>query len=380
MKPDNSHLSYYGRWLLAGAIIGLLFLVLHGDVKLPSILTDSSSDSTGIPASGFSAAIERAAPAVVSISTYTYVENQAAAKQSKQSLSERFLAKGSPHAPKRKTLSTSGSGVIINTDGYIVTNYHVIKDNDEIRIRLSDGRIILGDQIGSDPDTDLAVVKINADKLPAIKIGNSKKLKVGDIVLAIGDPFNIGQTVTQGILSATGRSHVSQNTYENFLQTDAAINPGNSGGALINSRGEIIGINSNIYSNTGNFQGISFAIPIDLALQVSRQIIQNGYVVRGWLGVEGQDISPQLVNSIAIQSLHGILITDVDADGPGDKAGLRPGDIITRINNHEIYTATDILNLVAAGRPGDIFQIEGLRKRQSFITRVKLGQRPLMSH
>ena len=210
-------------------------------------------------------------------------------------------------------------------------------------------------------------------------MADMEQLRVGDIVLAIGDPFAIGQTVTQGIISATGRTRVSQNTYENFIQTDAAINPGNSGGALINTRGEIVGINSNIFSSTGNFQGISFAIPIDLARQVAEEIIQFGYVVRGWLGVEGQELTSKILRTVGIDSMHGILITDVDKNGPGDQAGLKNGDIITRINMQEIFSTKDILNMIAAGRPGDVFLIEGLRQRQSFMTRAVLGQRPVMS-
>ena len=192
-------------------------------------------------------------------------------------------------------------------------------------------------------------------------------------------PFSIGQTVTQGIISATGRTSVTQNTYENFIQTDAAINPGNSGGALINTNGEIVGINSNIYSNTGNFQGISFAIPIDLAQQVAEQIIQNGYVIRGWLGVEGQEVTAEISRSLELDQVHGILITDIDKNGPGDLAGLKNGDIITLINQKEIINTNDILNLIAAGRPGDEFLVEGIRQRQSFTTKAILGQRPLMS-
>ena len=213
----------------------------------------------------------------------------------------------------------------------------------------------------------------------ALKIANIHQMRVGDVVLAIGDPFSIGQTVTQGIISATGRTRVSQNTYENFIQTDAAINPGNSGGALINTRGELVGINSNIFSSTGSYQGISFSIPIDLAKQVAESIIEHGYVVRGWLGVEGQELTQEVLQRLDLGTRHGILITDVDANGPGDQAGLRRGDIITRINQSRIANTSDVLNMIAAGRPGDEFLIEGIRERQSFMTTAVLGQRPLMS-
>jgi len=244
---------------------------------------------------------------------------------------------------------------------------------------MSNGKVAEAKLIGSDPETDLAVLKIDLKNLPTLDIADISQIHVGDVVLAIGDPFAIGQTVTQGIISATGRTRVSLNTYENFIQTDAAINPGNSGGALINTEGEIVGINSNIFSSTGNFQGISFAIPIDLAHQVAEQIIKHGYVVRGWLGAEGQELTPQILRSLELNSAHGILVTSIDKDGPGDKAGLERGDIITKINQQDIYNTNDILNLIADGKPGDVFLIEGLRQRQSFMTRAVLGQRPIMS-
>ena len=203
--------------------------------------------------------------------------------------------------------------------------------------------------------------------------------KIGDIALAIGYPFTIGQTVTQGIISATGRSRVSSNTYENFLQTDAAINPGNSGGALINSSGEIIGINSLIYTKTGGFQGIGFAIPIDIALKVLNQIKEHGYVVRGWLGVEGQEVNAEILKQLNLTANRGILITSLDQGGPADNAGLKSGDIITHINNKEISTVNDIMNVVADGRPGESIEISGIRKRQSFMTNIILGERPMNS-
>ena len=243
---------------------------------------------------------------------------------------------------------------------------------------LNDGRSAEARLVGTDPDTDLAVLKIELDNLPEVKIANLKKLNIGDVVLAIGYPFRIGQTVTQGIISATGRNQVSQNTYENFLQTDAAINPGNSGGSLINTRGEIVGINSLIYTETGNFNGIGFAIPIDLASDVMKQITENGYVIRGWLGVEGQNVPLQTLQSIDLQ-VQGVLITGVDEGGPGNKAGLKVGDIITHINQIDIKDTADVLDMIAAGRPGDNFRIDGLRERQSFSVDAVLGQRPMRS-
>jgi Do/DeqQ family serine protease len=368
---------YFLAWLVLGAFLGVMVLLYRGDVSL--LLNPSNSQQTPTyPVAGYAEAVMKAAPAVVSIQTIVW--SKTIDTNTPDSLTTpSFLSQNSPHRPKRQAETTSGSGVIIKNSGYVLTNYHVISDRDEVRVRLSDGRVAAAKLIGSDPDTDLAVLKINLKDLPSLTIADANKYRVGDIVLAIGDPFAIGQTVTQGIISATGRTRVSQNTYENFIQTDAAINPGNSGGALINTQGEIVGINSNIFSSTGNYQGISFAIPIDLAQKVAEQIIKHGFVVRGWLGVEGQELTSQVLETVELKSVHGILITDVDQAGPGDIAGLKRGDIITKINEKEISSTVDILNLVAAGRPGDEFIIEGIRQRQSFATTAVLGQRPIMS-
>jgi Do/DeqQ family serine protease len=384
--PKQKHtFVYFIAWLVIGVFLGLIILLVRGDISLDINKYDNSISATTDTAvatqgehRGFSDAVVKAAPAVVSIQTIIWSEPDTE-NPSEEKLLQSFLGKNSPHRPKKQAETGSGSGVIIQSDGYILTNYHVIKQRDEIRVRLSDGRVAKAELIGSDPDTDIAILKIDFKNLPSLQIADMNQLKVGDIVLAIGDPFAIGQTVTQGIISATGRTRVSQNTYENFIQTDAAINPGNSGGALINTRGEIVGINSNIFSSTGNFQGISFAIPIDLARQVAEEIIQYGFVVRGWLGVEGQELSSQILRTVDLDSLHGILITEVDKGGPGDLAGLKNGDIITKINHQDILNTNDILNMIAAGRPGDEFIIEGLRMRQSFMTKAILGQRPLMS-
>jgi len=387
MQKQKHTFLYFFAWLVIGVFFGLVILLYRGDIRLdfktaaPDSIINPAPDNPSTNAyRGYADAVKKAAPAVVSIQTIIWTEPEAETETLLQEqIIQRFLGKNSPHSPQKQAETSSGSGVIIKSNGYILTNYHVIKQRDEIRVRLNDGRVAKALQIGSDPDTDLAILKIDLENLPTLQIADISQLRVGDIVLAIGDPFAIGQTVTQGIISATGRTRVSQNTYENFIQTDAAINPGNSGGALINTRGEIIGINSNIFSSTGNFQGISFAIPIDLAQQVADEIIQYGYVVRGWLGVEGQELTSQVLRSVELDSMHGILITDVDAGGPGDLAGLKRGDIITRINQKEILSTNDILNMIAAGRPGDEFIIEGIRERQSFMTTAVLGQRPLMS-
>ncbi len=389
MQKQNHPFVYYFAWLIIGLFSGLAILLFRGDISVDVNQANNSNttspasipaakNATQIKHTGFADAVKKAAPAVVSIQTIVWSKSSTE-NSSNEKIIQHFLGKDSPHRPKHQAETGSGSGVIIKDNGYILTNYHVISQRDEIRVRLSNGKVAIAKLIGSDPDTDLAVLKIDFENLPTLTIADVSQLEVGNIVLAIGDPFAIGQTVTQGIISATGRTRVSQNTYENFIQTDAAINPGNSGGALINTKGEIVGINSNIFSSSGNFQGISFAIPIDLAQQVAHDIIQNGYVVRGWLGVEGQELTSQILRTVDLESMHGILITDVDIDGPGDLAGLKRGDIITQINQQDILSTNDILNLIAAGTPGDEFIIEGIRQRQSFMTKATLGQRPLMS-
>jgi serine protease DegS len=374
MLKHKHSFVYFLAWLAVGTLLGTAILFIRGDIHLSS---NHASDRLNWQR-GFADAVAKTAPAVVSIQTIVWLEEETKQSSGEQ-LFQRLLGKDSPHLPRRQADTNSGSGVIIQSDGYIVTNYHVIHDSDEIRVRLKDGRVERAKLIGSDPDTDLSILKINLNNLPSLAIADINQLRVGDIVLAIGDPFSIGQTVTQGIISATGRTHVSKNTYENFIQTDAAVNPGNSGGALINTDGQIVGINSNIYSSTGNFQGISFAIPIDLVIKVAEDIINDGYVVRGWLGVEGQELSQGVLQRINLKSMHGILITEVDEDGPGDLAGLKVGDIITNVNRQKIYSTYDILNLIAAGKPGDELIIDGIRERQSFMTKATLWQRPHMS-
>ena len=382
MQNQSRQFLYFCAWLVIGVFLGLFILLLRGNISLTINQAENNHSSqptlSNSNQNGYAEAVMKAVPAVVSIQTINW-STAIAGDTTSGEVIQRFLGKNSPHRPKRKAETGSGSGVIIQNNGYILTNYHVIAHRDEIRVRLNDGRVANATLIGSDPDTDLAVLKIDLQNLPELSVADMKHLRVGDIVLAIGDPFAIGQTVTQGIVSATGRTRVSQNTYENFIQTDAAINPGNSGGALINVHGEIVGINSNIYSSTGNYQGISFSIPIDLAQQVAEQIIDQGIVVRGWLGVEGQELTSQVLQSVELESTHGILITDVDIDGPGDLAGLKNGDILTSINQQKIINTNDVLNLIAAGKPGDEFIIEGIRQRQSFVTKAILGQRPMMS-
>jgi serine protease DegS len=373
----NGTIKYLLLWTLIGIVVGLAVLFFQGKIEITDFAFNDSSLLSNIrQPKSFSAGVRKAAPAVVTLNVQSLIEVPIQ-QESRQQL-EQIFGKHLPNLMETKLHRSSGSGVILDTRGYVVTNHHVIAKAKKVIVNLNDGRSAEATLVGTDPDTDLAVLKIELDNLPNIKMANMNNLSIGDVVLAIGYPFRIGQTVTQGIISATGRNQVSQNTYENFIQTDAAINPGNSGGALVNSKGEIIGINSLIYTETGNFAGIGFAIPIDLVNDVMTQITENGYVIRGWLGVEGQNVPLQILESINLE-IQGVLITGIDEDGPGDKAGLQVGDIITHINNKEINDTADVLDLIAAGRPGDNFRIDGLRERQSFSVDAVLGQRPMRS-
>ncbi|MFQ5643230.1 MAG: trypsin-like peptidase domain-containing protein [Thiogranum sp.] len=278
--------------------------------------------------------------------------------------------------PRKRTQTSLGSGVIVSPQGYVLTNNHVIAGADEIQVLLQDGRSSPATVVGVDKDTDLAILRIRLTDLPAISIGSTADLRVGDIALAIGNPFGVGQTVTLGIISATGRNQLGINRYEDFIQTDAAINPGNSGGALINAWGELIGINTAIYSRSGGSQGIGFAIPADLVSNVMKQIIEQGHVDRGWLGIEAQDLTPSLASSFGVDDTHGLLIAGVLRDGPADRAGIQPGDVIERINGKEVVNARAAMSDIARYGPDAELKIEGVREGRRFRTTALTGRRP----
>jgi serine protease DegS len=276
-----------------------------------------------------------------------------------------------------KEIQTSlGSGVMISTQGYVLTSNHVIDGADEIQILLADGRSARATVVGVDTETDLAVLRISLDRLPSVVIGNSNNLRVGDVSLAIGNPFGVGQTVTFGIVSAIGRDQLGINTYEDFIQTDAAINPGNSGGALINAYGELIGINTAIYSRSGGSQGIGFAIPVNLAKGVMKQIIEQGHVVRGWLGIEAQDMTAELAESFGLDTSNGVLIAGVLRDGPADAAGILPGDVITSINGTAITDARQAMNIISEQRPDTVITLGGMRQGKRLRSQARVIQRP----
>jgi Do/DeqQ family serine protease len=279
--------------------------------------------------------------------------------------------------PQRR--SGLGSGVIVSADGYILTNNHVVEAADEIEVETQDGRKLKARVVGADPDSDLAVVRINSGngvKLPAVTFAPSESLRVGDVVLAIGNPFGVGQTVTHGIVSALGRSHLGINTFENFIQTDAAINPGNSGGALVDSNGHLAGINTAIYSQSGGSMGIGFAIPVSLAKSVMEQIIKTGTVTRGWIGVEVQEITAELADTFKLQSTQGALIAGVMRGSPADRAGIKPGDILLAVAGKPIGDAQSMLGVIAAQTPGQSAQLKLSRAGKQLDLTVNIAKRP----
>lgn len=278
--------------------------------------------------------------------------------------------------PRTERSSSLGSGVIVSPEGYILTNHHVVKAASEIQVALMDGRNAQARVIGSDPESDLAVLKIDLDNLPSITFGTSENAKVGDIVLAIGNPFGVGQTMTMGIIGALGRSQMGINTFENFIQTDAAINPGNSGGALTDTAGNLIGINTAIYSQSGGSLGIGFAIPVDVAKQIMQQIIETGSVVRGWLGVSMQNVTPELAESFGLKKIGGAIIAAVLKGGPADEAGIKPGDILIAVNSKTVTDSSGMLNMVAALQPGETAVLTVLRNGMQLDIQVLIGQRP----
>jgi serine protease DegQ len=269
-----------------------------------------------------------------------------------------------------------GSGVIVSPNGYILTNNHVVERADEIEVILNDSRRARAKVIGTDPDTDLAVLKIDLERLPVIVLGNSDSLQVGDQVLAIGNPFGVGQTVTSGIVSALGRNQLGINTFENFIQTDAAINPGNSGGALVDINGNLLGINSAIYSRSGGSMGIGFAIPVSTAKLVMEGIVKDGQVTRGWIGVEPNDLSPELAETFGVKAVEGVIITGVLQNGPAAQAGIRPGDVITSVAGKPVGNVSELLSSVAALKPGVASEFGLLRKDAKVTVTVTPGIRP----
>ena len=325
-------------------------------------------------ASGYSKAAQKAMPAVVNIFTSKKIATNSKKPYLDDPLLKRFFGDQSEDPAQHE--SSLGSGVIVNENGIILTNAHVVEAADEIEVALEDGRTVGARVIGTDPETDLAVLKIEVNNLPAITFANAEKNKVGDVVLAIGNPFGVGQTVTQGIISALGRSHLGISTFESFIQTDASINPGNSGGALIDADGNLVGINSAIYSRSGGSMGIGFAIPVSIAKQVMEQIVRQGSVTRGWIGIEAQDMTAELAESFKLKNLSGSLIAGIIKGSPAEKAGLRSGDVLLEINGHQILDSSNMLSLISELKPNKQALLRVSRNQKEINIPVMIGRRP----
>jgi serine protease DegQ len=337
------------------------------------VLEAPAANPAVVPVGSYRAAAQKASSAVVSIATAT-------------------AAKGNPRAndpwfrfffgdrEQQQQQSGLGSGVIVSPTGYILTNNHVVEGADDIEVTLNDGRKAKAKIIGTDPDTDLAVLKIDLDKLPVIVLGSSDALQVGDQVLAIGNPFGLGQTVSAGIVSALGRNQLGINTFENFIQTDAAINPGNSGGALVDASGNLLGINTAIYSRSGGSMGIGFAIPVSTARMVMDGLVKDGQVVRGWIGVEPQELTAELAETFNLKTangnLQGVIITGVLQNGPAAKAGIQPGDVITQVASKPVTNVAELLANVAALKPGTASVFSVRRADKTLELQVTPAPRP----
>ena len=340
----------------------------------PVVINQVAKDEAQPTPGSYSVAAKKAMPSVVNIFT-----SKKAAPRTRHPFMDDPLFRhffGDQFNEEERSDSSLGSGVIVSSQGYIITNHHVIEAADEIEVALADGRTLPARVVGTDPETDLAVLQVEAKDLPAITFADPDQSSVGDVVLAIGNPFGVGQTVTQGIISALGRSHLGINTFENFIQTDASINPGNSGGALIDAHGHLVGVNSAIYSRSGGSMGIGFAIPASLAKQVMEQIIRQGAVVRGWVGIEAQDITPQLAESFRLGKTEGSLIAGVLRGSPAEKAGLKPGDILLAINGNRVSDSSSMLNLIAGLQPEQKATLRVARNQQEIDIEVTIGVRP----
>ncbi len=343
----------------------------------PSFAVVQQAPTTGpLPAvaagGSFNAAVQRAQPSVVNIFTSKEVQSPRHPLLN-DPLFRRFFGE---QPPEEQRASSLGSGVIVSNTGYVLTNHHVVEAADEIEVALQDGKKLLAKVVGNDPETDLAVLRVDADNLPAITFGSSDALKVGDVVLAIGNPFGVGQTVTSGIVSALGRTGLGINTFENFIQTDAAINPGNSGGALVDAGGNLVGINTAIFSRSGGSMGIGFAIPVSTAKMVLEQIVKSGSVTRGWIGVEVQEITPPVAESFHLGSTRGALIAGVLRGGPADKAGIKPGDVLLEVQGKPVSDPTSMLNLIAALPPGSSARMKLRRQERDIEAEISVGRRP----
>jgi serine protease DegS len=370
-------------FLLRAVVVGLAaaFLVvwwkpaLLGKTAIPAQPAQTAPAAPPRPAAvmhSFADAVARAAPAVVNIYTARVVTERTQAPVLNQLFGDFWPSY------RQRVERSLGSGVIVDTAGTIVTNQHVIAGAESIRAQLADGRIADATIVGQDPDTDIAILHLDTPGLPIMPVGRSDTLRVGDIVLAIGNPYGIGQTVTQGIVSATGRGQLGLATFENFIQTDAAINLGNSGGALIDAQGDLVGINTAVLNRaSGGPEGIGFAIPINLVRGVMEQILKHGHVIRGWLGFVPQDLSDEQAAQLGIIAGGGVTVVNILVNSPAFAAGVRPGDLVTALGNEPVRSAQDLVSRVAALPPGVQVELEGRHGRQPFKINLKVVERPI---
>ncbi|MBT8766223.1 Do family serine endopeptidase AlgW [Metapseudomonas boanensis] len=371
-------LRFLGWPLLVGVLVALLIIQKYPQwVGLPTqevhVQEAPSFRFNRQGPASYADAVKSASPAVANLYT-TKMVSKPAHPLFEDPQFRRFFGDNLPR--QRRMESSLGSAVIMSPEGYLLTNNHVTAGADQIVVALKDGRETLAHLVGSDPETDLAVLKIDLKDLPSITLGRSDDIRIGDVALAIGNPFGVGQTVTMGIISATGRNQLGLNTYEDFIQTDAAINPGNSGGALVDANGDLIGINTAIFSKSGGSQGIGFAIPTKLALEVMKAIVEHGQVIRGWLGIEVQPLTPELAESFGLEGRPGIVVAGIYRDSPAQRANLQPGDIILSIDGEPAGDGRRSMNQVARTRPGEQVNILVMRNGKELELAAEVGVRP----
>ncbi|GIL04114.1 Do family serine endopeptidase [Betaproteobacteria bacterium PRO7] len=356
------------EWLKRGPAV--LSTPVSSEVSIRQVAPPAGAPRT--PAASYAEAAQRAMPAVVSVYTTKEIRR---GPYSEDPFFERFF--GERFRQQAERVTSLGSGVIATADGYVLTNNHVVQAADEILVALGDGRRVEAKLVGADPETDLAVLRIEAPDLPVITFGRSEDLRVGDVVLAIGNPFNVGQTVTMGIVSALGRTGLDLSRYESYIQTDAAINQGNSGGALVDTQGNLVGINTAIFSRSGGSIGIGFAIPTTIITQVMEQLIKTGKVVRGYFGIEPEDITPEMVDALKLPRKDGVIVRGVQRSAPAGKAGLEPGDILLSINDQPVQDTPRMLTQIAQLAPGSVARVKVIRGGKELEIAVTVGERPV---
>lgn len=366
----SKNIVFLLQWICAGLALAFIAVLIR-----PELVSGNGGRAASVSVGSYSAAVTAAGPSVVNIYTRRRITS---ATQPAVNPPDNTLADRRAQPPRVRFENSLGSGVIISADGFVLTNNHVIDRALEIAVLLADGRYAAAEVLGSDPDTDLALLRIPLPDLTPIAMGRSEAVQVGDVVLAIGNPLGLGQTVTQGIVSATGRSRLGLSTFEDFIQTDALINDGNSGGALINARGQLVGINTAVLSERLRTRstGIGFAIPVNMARGVMTHLIEHGRVIRGWLGVSSYELTPELAEAAGLRSARGLWIDEVYPDTPAEDAGLRRGDVLTHVNGREIIYGQEALNLIAGMPPGDIVELAGTRGGRRFSARVRISERP----